>query len=184
MQKRKEIKKILIRGAGPIIIGQVCECVYSGTQACKALKDEGYKVILINSNPATIMTDPEVADKTYIEPITLEVLEEVIKKDKPDAILPTMGGQTALNLAINAEKNGLLKSKSFLVTGKLNGISRAEVKSLIEENSGNTVSSVSNKLDYLITGEKPTKRKIDSAKKLKIKIISQYEFLKMLNKTG
>ena len=109
MPKRKDIKKILVIGAGPIIIGQACEFDYSGTQACKALKDEGYKVILINSNPATIMTDPEVADKTYIEPITIEVLEEVIKKEKPDAILPTMGGQTALNLAMEAEKKGILK---------------------------------------------------------------------------
>ena len=114
MPKRKDIKKILVVGAGPIIIGQACEFDYSGTQACKALKDEGYKVILINSNPATIMTDPGVADKTYIEPISLEVLEEVIKKERPDAILPTMGGQTALNLAINAEKIGLLKKLSLI----------------------------------------------------------------------
>ena len=105
MSKRKDIKKILVVGAGPIIIGQACEFDYSGTQACKALKDEGYKVILINSNPATIMTDPGVADKTYIEPITIDILEKIIKKEKPNAILPTMGGQTALNLAIKAEKN-------------------------------------------------------------------------------
>ena len=104
MPKRKDLKKILVIGAGPIIIGQACEFDYSGTQACKALRDEGYKVILINSNPATIMTDPGVADKTYIEPITLEILEKIIKKEKPNAILPTMGGQTALNLEINAEK--------------------------------------------------------------------------------
>ena len=98
MPKRKDLKKILVIGAGPIIIGQACEFDYSGTQACKALKDEGYKVILINSNPATIMTDSGVADKTYIEPITLQVLEKIIIKEKPDAILPTMGGQTALNV--------------------------------------------------------------------------------------
>ena len=104
MPKRKDIKKILVVGAGPIIIGQACEFDYSGTQACKALRDEGYKVILINSNRATIMTDPDVADKTYIEPITSEVLEKILKKEKPDAILPTMGGQTALNLAMDAEK--------------------------------------------------------------------------------
>jgi len=110
MPKRKDIKKILVVGAGPIIIGQACEFDYSGTQACKALKDEGYKVILINSNPATIMTDPDVADKTYIEPITLQVLEKIIIKEKPDAILPTMGGQTALNLAMEAEKNGIFLS--------------------------------------------------------------------------
>ena len=108
--KRKDIKKILVVGAGPIIIGQACEFDYSGTQACKALKDEGFKVILINSNPATIMTDPNVADKTYIEPITLEVLEKILIKEKPDAILPTMGGQTALNLAMEAEKKGMLKN--------------------------------------------------------------------------
>ena len=106
MSKRKDLKKILVVGAGPIIIGQACEFDYSGTQACKALKDEGYKVILINSNPATIMTDPGVADKTYIEPITKEILEKILIKEKPDAILPTMGGQTALNLAIEAEKKG------------------------------------------------------------------------------
>ena len=104
MTKRKDIKKILVVGAGPIIIGQACEFDYSGTQACKALKDEGYKVILVNSNPATIMTDPNIADKTYIEPITIEVLEKILIKEKPDAILPTMGGQTALNLAMEAEK--------------------------------------------------------------------------------
>ena len=104
MPKRKDLKKILVIGDGPIIIGQACEFDYSGTQACKALKDEGYKVILINSNPATIMTDPDIADKTYIEPITLEVLEKILIKEKPDAILPTMGGQTALNLAMEAEK--------------------------------------------------------------------------------
>ena len=100
MAKRKDLKKILVIGAGPIIIGQACEFDYSGTQACKALREEGYKVILVNSNPATIMTDPGIADKTYIEPITLKILEKIIKRDKPCAILPTMGGQTALNMAI------------------------------------------------------------------------------------
>ncbi len=135
MPKRKDIKKILVIGAGPIIIGQACEFDYSGTQACKALKDEGYKVILINSNPATIMTDPEVADKTYIEPITLEVLEEVIKKDKPDAILPTMGGQTALNLAINAEKNGLLKKYEIeLIGANSKAIGNAEDRKKFRKN--------------------------------------------------
>ena len=114
MPKRKDIKKILVVGAGPIIIGQACEFDYSGTQACKALKDEGYKVILINSNPATIMTDPGVADKTYVEPITIDILEKILIKEKPDAILPTMGGQTALNLAINAEKIGLLKKYKII----------------------------------------------------------------------
>ena len=135
MPKRKDIKKILVIGAGPIIIGQACEFDYSGTQACKALKDEGYKVILINSNPATIMTDPEVADKTYIEPISLEVLEEVIKKDRPNAILPTMGGQTALNLAINAEKNGLLKKyKIELIGANSKAIANAEDRKKFRKN--------------------------------------------------
>ena len=135
MPKRKDIKKILVIGAGPIIIGQACEFDYSGTQACKALKDEGYKVILINSNPATIMTDPGIADKTYIEPISLEVLEEVIKKEKPDAILPTMGGQTALNLAISAEKIGLLKRyKIELIGANSKAIANAEDRKKFRKN--------------------------------------------------
>ena len=117
MPKRKDIKKILIIGAGPIVIGQACEFDYSGTQACKALRDEGYKVILINSNPATIMTDPDVADKTYIEPITPEIVEKIIKKEKPNAILPTMGGQTALNTAISMEKDGILKKNKVELIG-------------------------------------------------------------------
>ena len=127
MPKRKDIKKILVIGAGPIIIGQACEFDYSGTQACKALKDEGYKVILVNSNPATIMTDPGVADQTYIEPISVEVLEEIIKKEKPHAILPTMGGQTALNLALKAEKLGILKKyKIELIGANSKAIANAE----------------------------------------------------------
>ncbi|MBA3071337.1 MAG: carbamoyl-phosphate synthase subunit L, partial [Nitrospirae bacterium] len=92
MPKRTDIKKILLIGSGPIVIGQACEFDYSGTQACKALKEEGYKVVLINSNPATIMTDPEIADATYIEPLTADIIELIIKKERPDALLPTMGG--------------------------------------------------------------------------------------------
>ena len=135
MPKRKDIKKILVVGAGPIIIGQACEFDYSGTQACKALKDEGYKVILINSNPATIMTDPGVADKTYVEPITIEILEKILIKEKPDAILPTMGGQTALNLAINAEKIGLLKKyKIELIGANSKAISNAEDRKKFRKN--------------------------------------------------
>ncbi len=135
MPKRKDIKKILVIGAGPIIIGQACEFDYSGTQACKALKDEGYKVILINSNPATIMTDPGVADKTYIEPISVEVLEEIIKKERPEAILPTMGGQTALNLAIKAEKIGLLKKyKIELIGANSHAIANAEDRKKFRKN--------------------------------------------------
>ena len=134
MPKRKDIKKILVVGAGPIIIGQACEFDYSGTQACKALKDEGYKVILINSNPATIMTDPDVADKTYIEPITLTVLEKILAKEKPDAILPTMGGQTALNLAMEAEKREFLeKYKIELIGANSRAISNAEDRKNLEK---------------------------------------------------
>ena len=134
MGKRKDIKKILVIGAGPIVIGQACEFDYSGTQACKALKDEGYKVILINSNPATIMTDPEIADKTYIEPITTEIVEKIIKKEKPCAILPTMGGQTALNIAISMEKKGILKkNKVELIGAKAKAISRAEDRDLFRK---------------------------------------------------
>ena len=134
MGKRKDIKKILVIGAGPIVIGQACEFDYSGTQACKALKDEGYKVILINSNPATIMTDPEVADRTYIEPITTEIIEKIIKKEKPCAILPTMGGQTALNAAISMEKKGILKkNKVELIGAKAKAISRAEDRDLFRK---------------------------------------------------
>ncbi len=135
MPKRKDIKKILVVGAGPIIIGQACEFDYSGTQACKALKDEGYKVILINSNPATIMTDPDVADKTYIEPITSEVLEKILKKEKPDAILPTMGGQTALNLAMESEKKGILKKyKIELIGANSKAIANAEDRKKFRKN--------------------------------------------------
>jgi len=135
MPKRKDLKKILVIGAGPIIIGQACEFDYSGTQACKALKGEGYKVVLINSNPATIMTDPEIADKTYIEPITIEILEKILIKEKPDAILPTMGGQTALNLAIQSEKNGLLKKfKIELIGANSKAISNAEDRKKFRKN--------------------------------------------------
>ena len=109
MPKRTDIKSVLIIGAGPIVIGQACEFDYSGAQACKALREEGYKVILVNSNPATIMTDPQTADVTYIEPITKEVVERIIAKERPDAILPTMGGQTALNCAMELAKSGVLE---------------------------------------------------------------------------
>ncbi len=135
MPKRKDIKSILVVGAGPIIIGQACEFDYSGTQACKALKDEGYRVVLINSNPATIMTDPGVADKTYVEPITLNILEKILKKEKLDAILPTMGGQTALNLAMEAEKKGILKKfKIELIGANSKAISNAEDRNKFRKN--------------------------------------------------
>ena len=109
MPKRKDIKKILVIGAGPIIIGQACEFDYSGTQACKALKEEGYRVILVNSNPATIMTDPELADRTYVEPINMWALERILDRERPDAVLTTLGGQTALNLAVEAAEAGLFE---------------------------------------------------------------------------
>src|SRR3972149_2397701 len=108
MPKRTDIKKILLIGSGPIVIGQACEFDYSGTQACKALKEEGYKVVLINSNPATIMTDPEIADRTYVEPITPEIVEKIIEKERPDALLPTIGGQTGRNTAVALAENGVL----------------------------------------------------------------------------
>src|SRR5579872_5759392 len=108
MPKRTDIKSILIIGAGPIVIGQACEFDYSGTQACKALRDEGYRIVLVNSNPATIMTDPEMADATYVEPITPEIVARIIEKERPDAVLPTMGGQTALNTALALYNDGTL----------------------------------------------------------------------------
>ena len=117
MPKRNDIKKILILGAGPIVIGQACEFDYSGVQACKALKEEGYSVVLVNSNVATIMTDPEMADATYIEPINHTVVEKIIKIEKPDAILPTMGGQTALNCALDLDRLGILKKHKVEMIG-------------------------------------------------------------------
>src|SRR3982750_4733119 len=108
MPKRTDLGSILIIGAGPIIIGQACEFDYSGAQACKALREEGYRVILVNSNPATIMTDPEMADVTYIEPITWQMVAKIIERERPDALLPTMGGQTALNCALDLAREGVL----------------------------------------------------------------------------
>ena len=127
MPKRTDIQSILIIGAGPIIIGQACEFDYSGAQACKALREEGFKVILVNSNPATIMTDPNTADVTYIEPITWEVVERIIAKERPDAILPTMGGQTALNCALDLHRHGVLdKYKVELIGASPEAIDKAE----------------------------------------------------------
>ena len=109
MPQRGDLKKILILGSGPIVIGQACEFDYSGTQACKALRNAGYETVLINSNPASIMTDPDIANKTYIEPLTPEIVSQIILREKPDAILPTMGGQTALNLAVKLSESDFLK---------------------------------------------------------------------------
>ncbi|OGP09618.1 MAG: carbamoyl phosphate synthase large subunit [Deltaproteobacteria bacterium RIFCSPLOWO2_12_FULL_43_16] len=134
MPKRTDIKKILIIGAGPIVIGQACEFDYSGTQACKALKEEGYEVVLINSNPATIMTDPGLADMTYIEPVIPEVVEKIIEKERPDALLPTMGGQTALNIAVSLAESGVLKKYNVeLIGAKLPAIKKAEDRELFKE---------------------------------------------------
>ncbi|XP_049412335.1 carbamoyl-phosphate synthase large chain, chloroplastic [Solanum stenotomum] len=132
--KRTDIKKILILGAGPIVIGQACEFDYSGTQACKALREEGYEVILINSNPATIMTDPETADRTYIEPMTPELVEQVLENERPDALLPTMGGQTALNLAVALAESGVLDKYGVeLIGAKLDAIKKAEDRDLFKQ---------------------------------------------------
>ena len=117
MSRNNELKKILLIGSGPIVIGQGCEFDYSGVQACKALREEGYQVVLVNSNPATIMTDPEFADRTYIEPITAEVIEAIMEREKPDAILPTLGGQTALNAAMELNRNGALARHGVKLIG-------------------------------------------------------------------
>ena len=117
MPKRTDIQSILIIGAGPIVIGQACEFDYSGAQACKSLREEGYEIVLINSNPATIMTDPELANRTYIEPITKEFVEKIIKIEKPDALLPTMGGQTALNVSMELFNDNVLEKYNVKMIG-------------------------------------------------------------------
>ena len=127
MPKRTDIESILIIGAGPIIIGQACEFDYSGTQACRALREEGYRIILVNSNPATIMTDRNLADSTYLEPVIPEAVASIIEKERPDALLPTVGGQTALDTAIALHKNGILeKYKVELIGANVEAIHRAE----------------------------------------------------------
>ena len=133
MPKRNDIKSILIIGAGPIVIGQACEFDYSGSQACKILREEGYRIILINSNPATIMTDPDFADATYIEPITPEMVTKIIIDEKPDALLPTMGGQTALNTAMSLAESGVLKKYNVeLIGASLKAIKKAEDRELFK----------------------------------------------------
>lgn len=134
MPKRTDIKKILIIGSGPIVIGQACEFDYSGTQACSALREEGYKIILVNSNPATIMTDPDIADSTYIEPMTTDVLTKIIQKERPDALLPTLGGQTGLNLSVTLAEDGILdKFNVELIGAKLDAIKKAESREEFKE---------------------------------------------------
>src|SRR5438876_5503404 len=133
MPRNNELKKILLIGSGPIVIGQGCEFDYSGVQACKALREEGYRVVLVNSNPATIMTDPEFADRTYVEPMTAEVLERIIAAERPEAVLPTIGGQTALNLAIEIAETGVLDKYGVeLIGAKLTAIKKAEDRDLFK----------------------------------------------------
>src|SRR5918911_1310534 len=134
MPKRTDIRKILIIGSGPIVIGQACEFDYSGTQACKALRAEGYEVVLVNSNPATIMTDPETADRTYVEPLTVETVSAIIERERPDALLPTVGGQTALNLAMSLADAGVLERFGVEMIGaKRAAIELAEDRELFKK---------------------------------------------------
>ena len=134
MPKRTDIKRILVIGSGPIVIGQACEFDYSGAQACKVLKEDGYEVVLVNSNPATIMTDPELADRTYVEPITPAFVERVIAKERPDALLPTLGGQTGLNTAVDLAKSGVLEKYGVEMIGcDLAAIERGEDRKQFRE---------------------------------------------------
>jgi carbamoylphosphate synthase large subunit len=134
MPKRDDIKSVLVIGSGPIVIGQACEFDYSGTQACRVLREEGVRVILVNSNPATIMTDPDFADATYIEPITPAVIETIIAKEKPDAILPTLGGQTALNAAMALHEQGILEKYGVeLIGAKVDAIRKGEDRQIFKQ---------------------------------------------------
>ena len=168
MPKRSDINSILIIGAGPIVIGQACEFDYSGAQACKALRDEGYKVILVNSNPATIMTDPEMADVTYIEPITWEVVERIIAKEKPDAILPTMGGQTALNCALDLHRHGILEKYGCeLIGASPEAIDKAEDRQKFKDamtkiGLGSAKSGIAHSMDEAIEVQQRIQRETGS----------------------
>src|SRR3954470_4848673 len=147
MPRRTDISSVLVIGSGPIVIGQACEFDYSGTQACRVLKEEGLRVILVNSNPATIMTDPEFADATYVEPITPEFVEKVIEKERPDALLATLGGQTALNTAISLSEAGVLEKYDVeLIGASIEAIHRGEnrqsFKQIVEELGGEVARSV------------------------------------------
>src|SRR5579885_2152140 len=134
MPRRNDITKILVIGSGPIVIGQSAEFDYSGTQACKALKQEGYEVVLVNSNPATIMTDPQMADRTYIEPITWEYVARIIEKERPDAVLPTLGGQTGLNVAMDLHRRGILQKYNVeLIGAKADVIAKAEERDAFKQ---------------------------------------------------
>ncbi|MCB0331213.1 MAG: carbamoyl phosphate synthase large subunit, partial [Bdellovibrionales bacterium] len=134
MPRRQDIKKILIIGSGPIVIGQACEFDYSGTQAAKALREDGFEVVLVNSNPATIMTDPEIADRTYIEPITAETVRAVVEKERPDAVLATMGGQTGLNTALELNEMGVFEEFNCeLIGARVESIEMAEDRELFRQ---------------------------------------------------
>src|SRR5689334_4197981 len=134
MPRRDDLRSVLVIGSGPIVIGQACEFDYSGTQACRVLREEGIRVILVNSNPATIMTDPDFADATYIEPITTDVLEAIIAKERPDAVLPTLGGQTALNAAIALDEAGILAKHGVeLIGAKVDAIRRGEDRQIFKD---------------------------------------------------
>ena len=134
MPRRTDLKRVLVIGSGPIVIGQACEFDYSGSQACKALRAEGLEVILVNSNPATIMTDPELADRTYVEPLTVDFLDAIIERERPDAILPTVGGQTALNLAVDLSNAGILaKYNVKLIGASIEAIKIAEDRQLFKD---------------------------------------------------
>src|SRR5690606_14632687 len=158
MPKRDDINSVLVIGSGPIVIGQACEFDYSGTQACRVLREEGVRVILVNSNPATIMTDPDFADATYIEPITWEVIETIIAKEKPDAILPTLGGQTALNAAIELHNHGILEKYGVeLIGANFEAINKGEdrqiFKQLVIESGADVAKSIiCNTMDEPIAG--------------------------------
>src|ERR1035437_5789778 len=134
MPRRTDLKRVLIIGSGPIVIGQACEFDYSGSQACKALRAEGLEVVLVNSNPATIMTDPELADRTYVEPLTVEVVTAIIERERPDALLPTVGGQTALNLAVDLANAGVLEKYHVeLIGASIGAIKIAEDRLLFKD---------------------------------------------------
>ncbi|MEM2069861.1 MAG: carbamoyl phosphate synthase large subunit, partial [Archaeoglobaceae archaeon] len=134
MPKREDIKKIMVIGSGPIVIGQAAEFDYSGSQACKALREEGYEVVLVNSNPATIMTDPEMADRVYIEPLEAEIVAKIIERERPDALLPTLGGQVGLNLAVQLHEMGILDKYGVeLIGAKVDAIKKAEDRELFKQ---------------------------------------------------
>ena len=165
MPKRNDIKKIMIIGSGPIIIGQAAEFDYAGTQACLALKEEGYEVVLVNSNPATIMTDREIADTVYIEPITLEFVSKILRKERPDALLPTLGGQTGLNMAMELSKTGILEELNVELLGtKLSAIDQQK-----------TVSSLKNYVKELVSHSVPVilQQRLMKQLKLLTKLIIQ-----------